>query len=244
MPRQFVQPSQVACDGFERHVLAHRHHVEVHERAHGVLGIGHCRAELLALFERERLDDVLDDVLGQVGRQVGELVGLQRLGRGHEFLGVHARDKRLAHRVGNLEQDLPVPIGLDEVPDHKPLLQRERLQDECDVGRVQALDLAAQFGKVLLVHHLLDEFVLRHVLPGDQALDDRVTMQELLHLAQVLLQVFDFKPVGKVGHGGDAWAVAASWGRACIVEKGRLARNPKTPAPAAKGSVPLACASR
>ena len=78
-----------------------------------------------------------------------DLVGLERLGRGDELLGVHRRDQRLADRVGDLEQDLAVALGLDEVPDVEPLVERQRLEDVGDVGRVQPVELALQRAPVL-----------------------------------------------------------------------------------------------
>ena len=59
--------------------------------------------------------------------------------------------------VGDLEQDLAVALGLDEVPDVEPLVERQRLEDVGDVGRMQPVELALQ---------------LRLVLPGDEALDE------------------------------------------------------------------------
>jgi len=42
--------------------------------------------------------------------------------------------------------------------------ERQRIQDEGDVGGMEPLELAAQLGEVLLVHQLLDQPVLGHVL--------------------------------------------------------------------------------
>ncbi len=84
----------------------------------------------------------MHDLLRQVRRELGDLVGVERLGRGHQLLGVHRRDQRLAYRVGDLEQDFAVALGLDQVPDVQPLVERQRLEDVGDVGRVQPVQLA------------------------------------------------------------------------------------------------------
>jgi hypothetical protein len=54
---------------------------------------------------------------------------------------------------------------------------------------------------MLLVHELLDQFVLRHRLALDQVLHQLVALQELLHVAQVLLQILDFEPRWGLVHG-------------------------------------------
>ena len=184
---------QVARRRFQRHVLAHGDLLEIHQRADRAFLVGQRRAQLLALFLRQRADHVLHHLLGQVGREVGDLVGFQRAGRGDQFLRIHGRDERLAHRVRHFEQDLALALGLDQVPDHQPLVERQRLEDVGDVGRVQLLELGAQLGEMLLVHQLLHQLMARHRLPPDQALDQLVPAQQLLDLAQVLLQVLDFE---------------------------------------------------
>ncbi|GAB1413603.1 MAG: hypothetical protein AMXMBFR31_27860 [Candidatus Desulfobacillus denitrificans] len=54
---------------------------------------------------------------------------------------------------------------------------------------------------MLLVHDLLDLFVTRHLLAMHQALDDAMARQQLLHFAQVLLDVFALAEILDVGHG-------------------------------------------
>ena len=65
---------------------------------------------------------------------------------------------------------------------------------------MQPLELAAQLRQVLLVDQLLDQLVLRHLLAADQILDHLLPAQQLLHLAQVLLQVLGFEPLVGRGH--------------------------------------------
>jgi hypothetical protein len=120
---QFVEAAQVAQHHLERDVLADGDHLEIHQRPDGFLGVRHGSTQLLALLHRERLEDVLDDLLGEVGCEVGDLVGIELLGGGDQLLGLHVRDERRAHRVGDLEQDLAVAIGLDEVPDRQPVVR-------------------------------------------------------------------------------------------------------------------------
>ena len=50
------------------------------------------------------------------------------------------------------------------------------------------------------VHQLLDQVVLRHLLALDQAFHDLVLVQQLLHIAQVLLQILELEPRRRVVH--------------------------------------------
>ena len=63
--------------------------------------------------------------------------------------------------VRDLEQDVAVAVGLDQVPDVEPLLERQRLEDVGDVGRMQPVEPALE---------------LCLVLPGDEALDEPAAM--------------------------------------------------------------------
>ena len=121
---------------------------------------------------------------------------------------VHRLDEGLAHRIGDFQQDLAVAVGLDQVPDEEALVERQRLEDVGDVGRVQLVELVAQLGDVLLVHQVLDQLVARHLLAVHQALDDAMARQQLLHFAQFLLDVFALTEILDVGHGPTAkeWA--------------------------------------
>jgi hypothetical protein len=175
MARQLVEAPQVARRRLERHVLAHRDVFEVHQRAHRALGKRQRRAQLLALFGRQRAHHFLDHRRRQVAGDVGELVGLQRLRRGDQLAAVHAGDERLAHRLRHLDQDVAVAVGLHQIPDRQALLRRQRLEHEGDVGGVGAVEAGAQFGQVLHAH-------------------------QFLHLAQVLLQVVGFEPLLDLGH--------------------------------------------
>jgi hypothetical protein len=145
--------------------------------------------------------------LGRSG-EVGDLVGVELLGGGDQLVAVHRLDEGLAHRVGDLEQDLAVALGLDQVPDEEALVERQRLEDVGDVGRVQLVQLGAQLGDVLLVHQVLDQLVARHLLAVHQALDDAMARQQLLHLAQFLLDVLALAEILDVGHGTTAMGAA------------------------------------
>ena len=52
------------------------------------------------------------------------------------------------------------------------------------------------------MHERLHQLVLRHLLALDQALDDAVAAQPLLHVVQVLLQVLQLLPLDRLGHAG------------------------------------------
>ena len=200
MVGQLLEAAQVPGHDFQRHVVADAHDVEVHQGTDGVLRVGHRGAQLLALLDRQRLEDVLDDLVGEVGRELGDLVGVEVLDRGDELVRVHRPDDRLADRFRQLEQDLAVALRLDEVPDDEALVDRQRLEDVGDVGRVHLVELRAQLGEVLLVHERLDQLVLAHRLPLDQAFDEPMPPQQLPDALQVLLQVFEFLALDGFGH--------------------------------------------
>ncbi len=101
--RQLVEAAQVAQHHFERHVRAHLHVVEVHQRADHVLLERHRRAQLLALLDGKALEHIVHHLLRQVVGDRRDLVGGKRLGRGDELVGVHRRDERLADGVGDLD---------------------------------------------------------------------------------------------------------------------------------------------
>src|SRR2546425_957959 len=174
MVRKKVHPAQVAGHRFQGDVVAHRYVVEIHQRADRALRIRQRRTQPLALLCRERLHHLLDDARGEIRGDVGKLIGLKGLGGSDQLFRVHARDERLAHRIRHFEQDLAVAVGLDQVPHHEPLLERQGFKNVGDVRRVQSVEPAAQ---------------LHQVLPRKRLL----VPQELLHYAQVLLQLFDFE---------------------------------------------------
>ena len=89
-----------------------------------------------------------------------DLVGLEALDRIDEFLAVHRRDQRLADRVVHLDQDLAVTVRLDAVPDDQPVVERQRLEDVGDVGRMQPVEDRTQLAQVLAMHQLLDQRLL------------------------------------------------------------------------------------
>ena len=101
------------------------------------------RPQLLALLRRQGLENVLDHLARQVGREIGDLVGIELLGRRDQLFLVHVRDQRFAHRVGHLEQDLALALGLDQLPDDEPLFERQRLEDVGDVRGMQRVEQLA-----------------------------------------------------------------------------------------------------
>ena len=161
--RQLVEAAQVPQHDLERHVGAHADVLEVHQRADHVVVERHRGAQLLALLDRQAVEDVVHHLLRQVGREIGDLVGLERLRRGDELVGVHRRDQRFADRVGDLEQDVAVARGAHEVPDVEALVERQRFEHVGDVGGVQPVELALQLGRVLPCDRAVGELVRRVV---------------------------------------------------------------------------------
>ena len=190
---QRVEAAQIAQHDLERHVLADGDQIEVHARADRLVRVGQRRAQLLALFRREPTAHLLDDVVGQILGQLGEFVGVQRARGRDQLVAVHRCDQRLAHRIGHLDQDLAVALGLDEVPDHQPLVARQRLEDVCDVGRVQPIESGPQVGEVLRDRDLLDQ----HLPAGLEVLallagllaDQPVAAQQVLDVGERALCV-------------------------------------------------------
>ena len=81
-----------------------------------------------------------------------------------QLLGVHRGDQRLADRIRDLDQDVAVAGRADEVPDVQPLVERQRLEDVRDVGRVQPVELALELRLVLLGDEALDELAATYVV--------------------------------------------------------------------------------
>ena len=185
---QFLERAQLAQHHVERVVVANGDRLEVHQLADRVLRIGHRCAQLLALLLRKALADLLDDIGRQVGRELGDLVGVEALDGLDQLVAIHRADQRFADRFGNLEQDLAVALGPDQIPDEHPLLLRQRLQDEGDVGRVQAVEPRAQSVQVLALDQLLDQLVavrpLAVRLPMRQVEHQLVPAQQFLDLGK------------------------------------------------------------
>ena len=75
---------------------------------------------------------------------------------------VHPVEQVGAHRVADdLEQHCAVVPGLDLTPHRAPFGQRQVLQDERDVRRVQLVDLAPQCAFLLAQRQLMLQFVAR-----------------------------------------------------------------------------------
>ena len=184
---QFVETAQVAQHDFERHVLAHRHHVEVHQRADRILGVGHRGTQLLALLHVERTEHVLQHFARQVGREVGQLVGVELFGRGHQLVRFHRVDQRLAHRVRHFEQDFPVALRAHEIPHEQAVVQRQGFEQIGDVGRVHRVEPLRQLVVMLLRDQRLDQRVTRHFLPVQKALYPLLTVEQRPHLLQAAL---------------------------------------------------------
>ena len=196
--RQFIEATQIAQYDLERHFRAHLQVLEVHQRADHVVVEGHRRAQLFAFLQREAGEHIVHHLLWEIRRQVGDFLGVERLGGGDEFLGVHRRDQRFADRVGNLEQDLAVARRAHQVPDVQALVERQRLEDVRDVGRVQAVELARQLRAILLGDEALDDLAAagagadRSVLEllVHQALDQPMLAQQRGNLGERVLHAF------------------------------------------------------
>ena len=97
--------------------------------------------------------------------------------------------------VGDLDQDVAVALRLDEVPDVQPLVERQRLEDVRDVGRVQPVELALELRLVLLGDEALDELAATVVvayrcvleLLVDQPFDQPVLAQQRRDLGERVL---------------------------------------------------------
>jgi hypothetical protein len=161
---QFVEQAQIAQHDLERHVFAHRHHVEVHQRADRIVGVGHGGAQLFALFHVERAEHVLHDLDRQVGREVGQFVGIELFDCGDQLLRLHGVDQRLADRIRHLEQDFAVALGAHQIPHQQAVVRRQRFEDVGDVGRVHRVELFRQLAVVLLRHQRFHQLVARHFL--------------------------------------------------------------------------------
>ena len=167
MIRHFIKAAQVAQHHFDRDVVAHGDHIEIHERADRVFRIRHRRAQLLALFRGQRAENILHDLARKIRRKICNLVGIELLGRGDQLFGLHMRDERFAHRVGNFEQNFAVAISLYEIPYSQPFFEWQRLQHIRDIRRVQAFELFLQLSQVLSVRQAVDELTPRRFMLFD-----------------------------------------------------------------------------
>ncbi|MNN57451.1 hypothetical protein D3C81_1724410 [compost metagenome] len=59
-----------------------------------------------------------------------------------------------------------------------------------DVGRVQVVELALQFGQILAVHQIFHQLVVAAFLAVGQLLDQSLPVQQVDHLSQAILQAF------------------------------------------------------
>jgi hypothetical protein len=196
--RQLIQPAQIAQHDLQGDIVAHGDEIEIHQRAHCVVAVGHRCSELLALGRRQRLEDIVHDVFGQVGRKVRELVCVQLFGGSDQLLRLHVRDEGLAHRLGELQQDLALALGLDQIPHPEPPGQGQSLEDVGDISRVQPGELGLQLDHVLLVQQRFDQLAVRSSLLVDQVLHQLLLVEQLQDLVQrvlyalLALGLFDF----------------------------------------------------
>ena len=107
---KFVETAQITQHDFERHILAHGNHVEVHDRTDRLLRIGHRGAQLLALLDRQTPEDVIDNTLRQVGREVGQFVGIERFGGCNQFGPAPSSRSGLANGIRHFEQDFALEL--------------------------------------------------------------------------------------------------------------------------------------
>jgi hypothetical protein len=126
---------------------------------------------------------------GRPGRELGDLLGVERLGRGNELVGIHRRDERLAHRIGDLEQYLAVALRLDELPDVKALVEGKRFQNVGNVGGMQPVEPSLQRRLAFLVDGALCELgslvaIFARPLVLDQAFDEPVLAQQRRHVGE------------------------------------------------------------
>jgi hypothetical protein len=147
--RQLVETAEVMEHGLEGHVGPHRDVVEIHQRADHVVVEWHRSAKLFALLDRQLLKHIVHDLLREVAGELRDLVGFERLRRRDELVGIQRRDQRFADRVGHLEQDVATARSAHEVPEAEPLVERQRVENECNVGRMQALEPST--GAALLI---------------------------------------------------------------------------------------------
>ena len=89
------------------------------------------------------------------------------------------RDEALAHRLGDFQQDLAVAVGLDQVPHAQTPVERQRLEDVGDVGRMQRIERLLQLGLVLLVDQRLHQIVARPHLSMDELFHELLLVQQL-----------------------------------------------------------------
>jgi hypothetical protein len=130
------------------------------------------RLQLGAVLDVLRLDDVLHHLLRQVGGEVGDLVGVEVLGRGDDLRVLHVREQRVAHRVGDLEQDLAA-VFANLLPGEEAVVERQVLEHIGDVGGVHPPEAPAKLVEAGALAQLLDR---------------PVAAQHRFHRLQVLLR--------------------------------------------------------
>ena len=198
---QIAEPSQIAHGHFERDVFADRHHVVIHQRAHGVFRIRERGLQTRAFLRVERSQQFLDHVVRQILRDVRDFVGVKRFGGGQQLGVVHARDQRFAHRVRHFEQNFAVASGAHLLPHQQPVFERQRFQNVSDVGRVQGIEPVFQLGQILLVHQIFDQLLTRTALLMDELFHQPHFVEQCLHLLQAGFKRFLRLVFERVGHG-------------------------------------------
>ena len=167
-----------------RHVFAHRHHVEVHQRADRIVRVGHGSAQLLALLHVQPAEYVLHDLDRQVGREVGKFIRIELFDCRDQFLRLHGVDQRLADRIRHLEQDFAIALGAHQIPHQQPVFRRQCFEDVGDVRRMHRVELLRQLAVVLLRHQCFHQFVARHLLAVQQAFHPSLAVEQRPHLVQ------------------------------------------------------------
>ncbi|VVN33024.1 hypothetical protein PS631_05025 [Pseudomonas fluorescens] len=161
----------------------------------------------------EGLHQLVDNVTRQLGSQVSEFVGVHFLGSGQQLVIVHVGDQGLADGVGYFQEDVAVTIRAHQLPDRQAVVERQCFENVGDVGRVQVIELALQLDQVLAVDEALHQAIVLPLLTVGQVFNNTLTLQQVNHLGQAILQAvlaflyFDFghrrTPLPAAEHAGE-----------------------------------------
>ena len=139
--REFLVPAQIAEHHLHVDIVTHRDHVEVHQRADGILREGQHLAHLAAVALVELRHHRRDGILGQAGHQPGDLVRLEVGGSVDDVLlalGLQPERRRTA------TEQRPTPIGnakivLDSLPWQAVPVEQVITATNLDLGTVMLL---------------------------------------------------------------------------------------------------------